>query len=134
MGKSRSATCAIAYLMYTYKISPQEALDQIRQVRPLVEPNDGFWQQLHMYERMNMITDVESSPIYQRWQYHRAVQVSADCGMAPEVDDIRFEDEHDQVEESKSPDAEYKCKKCRSVQSCLLLFSLNHSISDMSKL
>jgi hypothetical protein len=117
MGKSRSATCCVAYLMQTYKISPQEALEQIRQVRPIVEPNDGFMQQLDMYHRMNMVEDVESSPIYQRWIYHRAVQVSADCGQAPEVDNIRFEDEHveTEVSASDSPDAEYKCKKCRLV-------------------
>jgi dual specificity phosphatase 12 len=100
--------------MQTYKISPQEALEQIRQVRPIVEPNDGFMQQLHMYHRMNMVEDVESSPIYQRWMYHRAVQISADCGEAPEVDNIRFEDEHVEAEAStEAPDTEYKCKKCR---------------------
>jgi dual specificity phosphatase 12 len=111
MGKSRSATCCVAYLMHAFKISPSEALEQIRQVRPLVEPNEGFMQQLEMYHRMNMTLDVESSPIYQRWMYQREVQISSDCGQAPNAEKIRFEDEHTSSEDVA--ESELKCRKCR---------------------
>lgn len=99
--------------MQKYKIAPMEAVEQIRQSRPLVEPNDGFMHQLDMYHRMQMTDDVESSPIYQRWIYYRAVQVSTDCGQAPEADNIRFEDEYVADDSSKSAETEYKCRKCR---------------------
>jgi dual specificity phosphatase 12 len=111
MGKSRSATCCVAYLMHTFKIPPSEALEQIRQVRPLVEPNEGFMQQLEMYHRMNMTSDVESSPIYQRWMYQREVQSSGECGQAPDAEKIRFEDEH--ISSDDIAEAELKCRKCR---------------------
>jgi dual specificity phosphatase 12 len=116
MGKSRSATCVIAYLIKKYNISPQQALEQVRQSRPLVEPNDGFMQQLEMYYRMEAPINVEESPIYQRWMYQREVQISSDCGQAPDADKIRFEDEHiDQDSNAAAGDSELKCKKCRYV-------------------
>jgi dual specificity phosphatase 12 len=114
MGKSRSATCVIAYLMAKYKISPQEALAQVRQARPLVEPNEGFMQQLEMYHQMQTPINVEDSPVYQRWMYQREVQVSSECGQAPDADKIRFEDEHiASDDEGNFADTEFKCKKCR---------------------
>jgi dual specificity phosphatase 12 len=97
--------------MYKFSISPNEALERIRQARPLVEPNEGFMQQLEMYHRMNMTLNFEESPIYQRWMYQREVQSSLDCGKAPDAENIRFEDEH--VSSDEISEAEFKCRKCR---------------------
>lgn len=106
----------IAFLMSKYHISPQEALAQVKQCRPLVEPNDGFMQQLEMYHQMQTPINIEESPVYQRWMYQREVQLSSKCGMAPDADKIRFEDEHiTPDDEGKFADAEFKCKKCRYV-------------------
>jgi hypothetical protein len=114
MGKSRSATCVIAFLMQKYQISPLEALEQIRQSRPIVEPNEGFMQQLEMYHKMQTPINVEESPVYQRWLYQREIQMSSDCGQAPDADKIRFEDEHvNQSGDADLADLELKCKKCR---------------------
>jgi dual specificity phosphatase 12 len=114
MGKSRSATCCAAYLMKTYRLSPKEAVEQIRQVRPIVEPNEGFMQQLELYYQMDMTEDVESSPIYQRWTYHREIKLSRDCRQAPDVDKIRFEDEHvSDTDKDSAAEFELKCRKCR---------------------
>jgi dual specificity phosphatase 12 len=116
MGKSRSATCVVAYMIHKYKISPTEALEQVRQSRPLVEPNEGFMQQLEMYYRMQAPINVEESPIYQRWMYQREVQLSSDCGQAPDADKIRFEDEFvKDGDVAEDGDSEFKCKKCRCV-------------------
>lgn len=102
--------------MAKYNISPQEALAQVKQCRPLVEPNDGFMQQLEMYHQMQTPINAEDSPIYQRWMYQREVQLSSECGMAPDAGKIRFEDEHiTPDDEGKFADAEFKCKKCRLV-------------------
>jgi dual specificity phosphatase 12 len=113
MGKSRSATCVLAYLIQKYDITPKQALEQVRQSRPLVEPNEGFMQQLEMYYRMRAPINVEESPVYQRWMYQREVQLSSDCGQAPDADKIRFEDEHIDETNHVDGDSELKCKKCR---------------------
>lgn len=123
MGKSRSATCVLAYLIHKYDITPQQALEQVRQARPLVEPNDGFMQQLEMYYRMRAPINVEESPVYQRWMYQREVQLSSDCGQAPDAEKIRFEDEHIDAANNVDGDSELKCKKCRYVKYILVCFA-----------
>jgi dual specificity phosphatase 12 len=114
MGKSRAATCVAAYLMHKYKISPSDAISQIRESRPLAEPNDGFMRQLELYHQMNMPVDVNASPIYQRWLFQRELRLSNECGQAPDADKIRFEDEHvDAKGEAAPAEKELRCKKCR---------------------
>ena len=110
MGKSRSATVVIAYLMQEHNISPSEALSHLRQARSICEPNDGFMKQLELYAEMQTPEDVESTPAYQRWVYQREIELSRACGQAPEADKIRFEDEHVTDEASGF---ELRCRKCR---------------------
>ncbi|KAF2770147.1 dual specificity protein phosphatase 12 [Teratosphaeria nubilosa] len=110
MGKSRSATITCAYLMRRYSITPDQALAQIRESRPLCEPNEGFWKQLQLYHQMATPEDVETTPAYQRWLYQREIELSRACGQAPEAEKIRFEDEHRQDQAS---DFEMRCRKCR---------------------
>ncbi|KAG1747403.1 hypothetical protein EDB19DRAFT_1687252 [Suillus lakei] len=50
-GISRSATIIAAYLMYSLKLDPASAVDMIRTVRPIVEPNEGFMEQLQVFYR-----------------------------------------------------------------------------------
>lgn len=100
--------------MQRFKISPSEAIEQIRQARPIAEPNDGFMQQLELYHQMQMTDRVDESPIYQRWLYQHEVQLSSQCGQAPDADKIRFEDEHvDEKSNSNTVEKELRCKKCR---------------------
>ncbi|KAH7085085.1 hypothetical protein BKA63DRAFT_10259 [Paraphoma chrysanthemicola] len=110
MGKSRSATVVIAYLMQEYSISPSEALSHLRQARSICEPNEGFMKQLELYSEMHTPEDVEQTPAYQRWVYQREIELSRACGQAPEADKIRFEDEH--ITDQKSA-FELRCRKCR---------------------
>ncbi|KAF2199685.1 dual specificity protein phosphatase 12 [Delitschia confertaspora ATCC 74209] len=110
MGKSRSATCVIAYLMQKHHISASEALSYIRQARKICEPNDGFMQQLELYGKMQTPETVEDDPAYQRWVYQREIELSRACGQAPEADKIRFEDEH---VDGKGAEFELRCRKCR---------------------
>jgi len=110
MGKSRSATCVIAYLMQKYNISASEALSYLRQARPFCEPNSGFMAQLELYGKMQTPEDVENSPAYQRWLYQREVELSRACNQAPDADKIRFEDEHGG---QNTAEYELRCRKCR---------------------
>ncbi|KAG1730817.1 uncharacterized protein EDB91DRAFT_1059141 [Suillus paluster] len=50
-GISRSATIVAAYLMYSLQLDPASAVDMIRKVRPIVEPNEGFMEQLMVFYR-----------------------------------------------------------------------------------
>ncbi|KAL0262994.1 tyrosine protein phosphatase yvh1 [Diplodia seriata] len=110
MGKSRSATVVIAYLMHKYHLSPAEALEQIRLARPICEPNEGFMKQLEIYHDMETSDNIDEAPAYQRWLYQREVELSRACGQAPEAEKIRFEDEH--VQEAQA-ELELRCRKCR---------------------
>ncbi|KAK4139583.1 protein-tyrosine phosphatase-like protein [Dichotomopilus funicola] len=136
MGKSRSVTAVIAYLLWKYPhrfgkhdpiVTTQEvvarALAWVRRTRPMAEPNEGFMAQLEMWWEMGCPADsddaVEKEAAYQRWLYKREVEDATRIGRAP--DRIRFEDE---AQESSATDPagkpgngnmELKCKKCRRV-------------------
>jgi dual specificity phosphatase 12 len=113
MGKSRSATVVIAYLMQEHNISPSEALSHLRQARSICEPNEGFMKQLELYSEMKVPRSVEGNPAYQRWVYLQEIELSRACGQAPEADKIRFEDEHVTDQEFGY---ELRCRKCRYVE------------------
>lgn len=49
-GASRSATILASYLMRAYKLGALEALNRVREKRPIVRPNVGFLDQLLVYE------------------------------------------------------------------------------------
>jgi dual specificity phosphatase 12 len=117
MGKSRSVTVTIAFLLRKYpSLTVHSALELIRKSRPMAEPNDGFMDQLQLYKEMGCPKDIDAEPIYQRWIYKREVDDALACNMAP--DRVRFEDEEKQ-EESRIKEAaeegekEFRCKRCR---------------------
>ena len=102
MGKSRSTTLIIAYLLSSTKppsttpLTPSTALTLIRQSRPFAEPNSGFFHQLTLYHRMSCpatLSLLEAHPIYQHWLYQRSVEESLATGQAPRVGELRFGDE-----------------------------------------
>jgi dual specificity phosphatase 12 len=68
MGKSRSATLIIAYLMAEYHISPSQALLQLCEGRPVCSPNLGFMEQLYVYHRMLCAKDLgRREEVYSTW-------------------------------------------------------------------
>ncbi|KAK5076994.1 tyrosine protein phosphatase yvh1 [Lithohypha guttulata] len=116
MGKSRSATILLAYLLWLSRQTPLaqgseisdmvalprkplsvvEALQLLRQGRPIAEPNEGFMDQLHMYEDMGCPTtekELTNHKIYRRWMNRRKVEESLRTMQAPEMENIIFEDE-----------------------------------------
>lgn len=48
-GISRSATIVTAYLMRSCSMTAKDALAQLKKVRPIVRPNNGFFTQLKIY-------------------------------------------------------------------------------------
>lgn len=51
VGVSRSATMIIGYLVSRLGISVVEAIANLKKVRPIIKPNDGFREQLDRYEK-----------------------------------------------------------------------------------
>mmetsp|Transcript_11764 Transcript_11764/g.18866 ORF Transcript_11764/g.18866 Transcript_11764/m.18866 type:complete len:225 (+) Transcript_11764:69-743(+) len=50
-GVSRSVTVVCAWLMETKNLSAQEALEFVREKRPIVDPNKGFIEQLNEFDK-----------------------------------------------------------------------------------
>lgn len=72
MGKSRSATLVVAYLMWKYKLDPKVALDQLCEGRPVCDPNPGFKEQLEVWEEMcKKDSAAERKKIYDEWEKTR---------------------------------------------------------------
>ena len=62
IGVSRSASCVIAYLMKEYKLHIRQALEKVREQRPIVDPNEGFLRQLEEYNGiLNAKVDFQNS-------------------------------------------------------------------------
>jgi len=132
MGKSRSTTLLIAYLLSRHpSATPSTALAQIRATRPFAEPNSGFMDQLSLYHDMKCPSTQEAldaHPLYQRWLYQRVVQASVAAGVAPGVGELRFGDEgaaagmNLAAEEGTAgaeggvsgPTISYRCRRCRT--------------------
>ncbi|KAK7977770.1 tyrosine-protein phosphatase yvh1 protein [Apiospora saccharicola] len=145
MGKSRSVSCAVAYMLYKYPHryggkqfeastmstaqrretateAVAQALKGVQEVRSIAEPNPGFMRQLELWWEMGCPADsngaVESHPIYQKWLYERKLEESRAAHMAPETEWIRFEDEAPTVDASvavRDEQKELRCKMCRRV-------------------
>jgi dual specificity phosphatase 12 len=72
MGKSRSATLVIAYLMWKYNMDATTALAQLCEGRPVCDPNPGFKEQLDVWEKMCARTGGdEKRKILQEWEKTR---------------------------------------------------------------
>ncbi|XP_042487853.1 dual specificity protein phosphatase 12-like [Macadamia integrifolia] len=122
-GVSRSAAIITAYLMKTEQLSQEDALESLRQSCEFVCPNDGFLEQLKMFEEMGFKVD-PASPIYKRFRlkvlgelYNRGEKIDsskfgADPGVPLEV--VSSEVAESPNGEAKSTLA-YRCKKCRRV-------------------
>ncbi|KAH8685546.1 hypothetical protein BGZ60DRAFT_426035 [Tricladium varicosporioides] len=116
MGKSRSVTIVLAYLLRQYpNLTVKSALALVRESRPIAEPNDGFMAQLELYKEMGCPRDIDLQIKYQRWVYQKEVDLALAAGMAP--DKVRFEDEQTgeegPIDGNKGKEVELRCRKCR---------------------
>eukprot|EP01113_Clastostelium_recurvatum_P043321 TRINITY_DN7139_c0_g1_i2.p1 TRINITY_DN7139_c0_g1~~TRINITY_DN7139_c0_g1_i2.p1 ORF type:complete len:217 (-),score=7.85 TRINITY_DN7139_c0_g1_i2:116-712(-) len=60
-GRSRSASIVIAYLMRYHNMTYDIALEHTRGRRPIIQPNEGFQQQLRAYQQQ--LADSPSPPL-----------------------------------------------------------------------
>ncbi|KAJ1395070.1 Tyrosine specific protein phosphatases domain [Sesbania bispinosa] len=122
-GVSRSAAVITAYLMRTERLSQEDALESLRQSCEFVCPNDGFLEQLKMFEEMGFKVD-QSSPLYKRFRLKilgenhfsglriDSSKLGADPGMPVE---ISSEVQEATKVESNNRRPTYRCKKCRRI-------------------
>ncbi|KAF2265488.1 phosphatases II [Lojkania enalia] len=72
MGKSRSATLVVAYLMWRFGGTWEERLEQLCEGRPICEPNMGFKEQLNIWGKILDCTDeARRRGIYEGWVGNR---------------------------------------------------------------
>ncbi|BFG40172.1 hypothetical protein CerSpe_264450 [Prunus speciosa] len=121
-GVSRSASIITAYLMRTEHLSQEDALGSLRQSCEFVCPNDGFLDQLKMYEEMGFKVD-RTSPIYKAFclkvlgeSYHRGDKIDnskfgADPGLPGEVASGVKTGQN----RGKTGTPAFRCKKCRRI-------------------
>lgn len=121
-GVSRSAAVITAYLMKSENLSLEDALESLKQSCEFVCPNDGFLEQLKMFEEMGFKVD-QSSPIYKRFRLKilgenhfsgsriDSSKLGPDPGMP--IETSSEVEGANKVENNRSPT--YRCKKCRRI-------------------
>ncbi|XP_059277503.1 uncharacterized protein LOC132031524 isoform X1 [Lycium ferocissimum] len=125
-GKQPRSSCAAiiaAYLMKTEQLSQADAIESLRQSCEFVCPNDGFLDQLKMFEEMGFKVD-HASTVYKRFH----LKVLGDCyNRGERIDTSKFGADPGLPTENISSDVDvsltkgttparaYRCKKCRRV-------------------
>ncbi|XP_031474089.1 uncharacterized protein LOC116246373 [Nymphaea colorata] len=118
-GVSRSAAVMTAYLMRSEQLSQEDALESLHQSCELVCPNDGFLEQLKMFENMGFKVD-RTSPIYKRFRlkllgeaYSRGEKIDGSgFGTDPGLPD-QVSSRADTL--TDKPKTAFRCKSCRRV-------------------
>lgn len=122
-GVSRSAAIVTAYLMKTEQLSQEDALESLRKSCEFVCPNDGFLEQLKMFEEMGFKVD-HASPIYKRF---RLKVLGESYDRDGRIDNSKFGADPGLPTEGVSSEVgtavdagivsspAYRCKKCRRV-------------------
>ncbi|WCJ33387.1 dual specificity protein phosphatase-related [Euphorbia peplus] len=120
-GVSRSAAIITAYLMRSEHLSLEDALQSLKQSCEFVCPNDGFLDQLKLFEQMGFKVNRASS-IYKRFRlkvlgdcYNRGGKIDNSIfGADPGIPTGVSSDAAAPPNESK-PSIAYRCKKCRRI-------------------
>lgn len=119
-GVSRSVTFTVAYLMYKYKLSLQNALHAVQRKRSAAQPNVGFMEQLKIYEEAlehhdyrNDI-DLSDEQSYRDWLFKNLME-DEEARNQYLADDNTYGDTDASAVDLKSGAriSQLRCKKCR---------------------
>lgn len=121
-GRSRSATVVTAFLMKKDHLSFTEAYDKMKKLKPDVQVNPGFEEQLCLYESMQCEIDISSS-LYKQYRLQKITE------KFPELQHVPKEIFAVDPANSGSSEVSYRCRKCRRT---LFRHSsiLSHSVGD----
>ncbi|KAH7926164.1 hypothetical protein BV22DRAFT_1033180 [Leucogyrophana mollusca] len=116
-GISRSATIIAAYLMHSLKLDPASALDMIKKVRPNVEPNEGFMQQLEVFHKASYRFTHRDKAIRMFYMERTVEEIMNGDGTLPPVDMFA---KHPRTPSDSAPTTpmilpsrRIRCKMCR---------------------
>ncbi|XP_053361310.1 protein phosphatase Slingshot homolog 3 isoform X1 [Clarias gariepinus] len=108
MGVSRSASTVIAFLMKQQGWTLEEALNHVRERRPIVQPNDGFLRQLQTYSGILNASKQRHSSLWKRKSRAETLNKPAqkrDAEGEGEGEGERGDDEHED-DDVPSPEEE----------------------------
>lgn len=105
-GRSRSAAIVTAYLMKRYKLGFTDACHRLKSVKPDVQVNSGFEEQLCLYEAMQCEVDT-SDPLYKQYRLTKITE------KYPELQKVPRELFAVDPAHSSTSEASYRCRKCR---------------------
>ncbi|KTF91979.1 hypothetical protein cypCar_00018575 [Cyprinus carpio] len=110
MGVSRSASTVIAYLMKQQGWTLDQALNHVRERRPIVQPNEGFLKQLHTYSGILNASKQRHSALWRRKSksevHQPSVHNEAAAGSEHEQKEEEEEDSVSLEEESSNEEEE----------------------------
>ncbi|XP_038819402.1 dual specificity protein phosphatase 12 [Salvelinus namaycush] len=106
VGQSRSAAVVTAYLMKCHKMNFGDAYAKLQQLKPDVKMNEGFVDQLALYESLGCEVDV-TRPQYKQYRLQKLTE------KYPELQNVPKELFAVDPYLSTCSEVEYRCKKCR---------------------
>ncbi|MCI4379612.1 hypothetical protein PGIGA_G00230180 [Pangasianodon gigas] len=107
MGVSRSASTVIAFLMKQQGWTLEDALNHVRERRPIVQPNDGFLKQLHTYSGILSASNQRHSSLWKRKSRSDTLNKPAQKQeQKAEMEGEQGDDEHEEEEDEESPEEE----------------------------
>ncbi|CUM64091.1 uncharacterized protein PRCAT00001681001 [Priceomyces carsonii] len=108
-GISRSVAFVIAYLMFKYNLSYDQASYAVKRKHSAAEPNEGFVTQLKLFEEMGCRVDKSDSS-------YRKFLVSNSLALDPSGNNLRNQDIYATLERICRPEeSNLRCRKCRQV-------------------
>ncbi|WVQ83062.1 hypothetical protein IAT38_005200 [Cryptococcus sp. DSM 104549] len=85
-GMSRSASVTAAYLMRALELDPMEAVEMIREKRPVVEPSATFWHQLGLFYNADGRVSLRDRSTRQYYMERTTTQFINGDGTAPSME------------------------------------------------
>jgi len=111
-GMSRSATVMISYLMASKKIDYYTAYNIVRKARPIINPNEGFILQLHLWQNMNYQIE-GNTPAHKVYRLNKILWSSYPLGWKYYYDNNKLlQSPILEPDPEKLISKGYTCKKC----------------------
>ncbi|XP_076833247.1 dual specificity protein phosphatase 12 [Brachyhypopomus gauderio] len=108
VGQSRSAAVVTAYLMKVQKLTVHDAYSRLQGLKPDVNMNEAFLDQLALYESMNCELDA-NSPLYKQFRLRKVTE------KFPELQNVPKEVFAADPAQTQNAEVVYRCRKCRRV-------------------
>ncbi|KAJ8409503.1 hypothetical protein AAFF_G00229040 [Aldrovandia affinis] len=107
-GRSRSATVITAFLMKSSRLTLSDAYTKLQLIKSDVKINEGFLNQLALYESMNCEVDM-TSPVYKQYRLQKITDKYPELQNVPK--DVFAADPA--TAQAHSNEAVHRCRKCR---------------------